>query len=200
VGKDFLEHFTSVGGLLPDHRVIDIGCGPGRMAIPLTSFMSSDGSYEGIDTWSEGVDWCSRHITPRFRNFRFGSLDTRAPGGKFPFEDGDFDFAILCAISKLDEKTFRTYVAEAGRVLRSGGVYFGTCFLSYDSYDSHDQGDRQAPLYKSGGQEPPFVFSEHQMEAALSGAGLSIESVHRGAWAGHPEPLSYQDVVVATRS
>ncbi len=191
VGKEFLGHATTIGGLLPDQRVLDIGCGPGRMAIPLTGYMSRDGSYQGVDTWSEGVEWCTQHITPRFCNFRFASLgDGGGPDGgvdRFPYADGEFDFAILCALSRLDDKTFRTYMLEAGRLLRRGGIYFGTCFLSYDS------GHRPA-------REPPFVFSEPQIEAALGSAGLKIGSVHRGAWAGHPAPLSYQDLIVAIRS
>jgi SAM-dependent methyltransferase len=199
VGKEFVGHFKTIGRLLPDERVLDIGCGPGRMAIPLTGYLSEHGSYEGVDTWSEAVDWCSAQITPRFGNFRFTTFEGEdgkdgsngsAAKGTFPFADEQFDFAALCAISRLDETTFLNYVAEAGRLLRRGGVYFGTCFLSYDATASQT---RDIP-------EPPFVFSEHEAEAALTTAGLRIDSVHRGAWAGHPEPLSYQDIIVATKA
>ena len=43
------ESLYSTAQLSPDHRVLDIGCGTGRMAIPLTSFLSKKGSYEGFD-------------------------------------------------------------------------------------------------------------------------------------------------------
>jgi SAM-dependent methyltransferase len=199
VGKEFLGHFKTIGRLLPDESVLDIGCGPGRMAIPLTGYLSERGSYQGVDTWSEAVDWCSARITPRFGNFRFTSFDSkdrkdRNPkdgGGTFPFVDEQFDFAMLCAISRLDETAFRNYVIDAGRVLRRGGVYFGTCFLSYDP---------PTPSLRPDTPEPPFVFSEHEIEEALTTAGLRIDSVHRGAWAGHPAPLSYQDIIVATKA
>jgi SAM-dependent methyltransferase len=203
VGSEFLGHVTTLGGLLPDKRVLDIGCGPGRIAIPLTGYLSAGGSYEGVDTWSEAVDWCSAHITPRFDNFRFTSLGVGANGGKFPFADAEFDCAVLCAISRLDETTFRSYLLEAGRLLRSGGVYFGTCFLSYDpdpDDPGHDHRKRPASRSSSSGPQSPFVFSEEDIETVLATCGLRIESVHRGAWAGHPSPLSYQDVIVAIKA
>lgn len=194
VGAEFLGHFQNLGGLLADHRVLDIGCGPGRMALPLTGFLSTAGSYEGVDTWSDAVDWCTEQITPPFGNFKFRSLLADADGGcRFPFEDGEFDFAILCAISRLDGGTFRSYVLEAGRSLRTNGVYFGTCFLSHDPGDLEDSSRGDA-------SQPPFVLSEDELGATLGSAGLKIKSVHRGGWAGHPAPLSYQDVVVAVRS
>ncbi len=194
VGREFLAHFTTLGGFLPDQRVIDIGCGPGRMAIPLTGYMSAKGRYEGVDSWKEAIDWCAGNITPRFGNFRFTSLDDETGDSDFPFADGEFDFAVVCAISRLDEKTFRAFVLEAGRLLRNGGVYFGTCFVSVDPAD---RADTRHSFEKA---HPPFVFSQPQIEAALGAAGLRIESLHRGSWAGHPEPLSYQDVIVAVKA
>jgi SAM-dependent methyltransferase len=197
VGREFLSHFTTLAGFRPDQRVIDIGCGPGRMAIPLTGYMSAEGRYEGADTWSEAVEWCASRITPGFANFRFTSLDGGSGIPEFPFADGEFDFAIVCSISRLDEKTFRKYVLEAGRLLRQGGIYFGTCFVSVDPAD--DPGTRPQTAM-TGAAEPPFVFSQDQIEAVLGSAGLRIEQLHRGSWAGHPAPLSYQDVIVAVRT
>jgi len=36
-GKEFLHYFVKLAGLKPDDKVLDIGCGIGRMAVPLTS-------------------------------------------------------------------------------------------------------------------------------------------------------------------
>ena len=36
VGKEFLAYYKEKCGLQPQHRVLDMGCGIGRMAVPLT--------------------------------------------------------------------------------------------------------------------------------------------------------------------
>src|ERR1700730_7662335 len=47
-GMEFRRLFTEYGGLKPDHKVLDIGCGIGRMAGPLTSYLSAQGEYQGF--------------------------------------------------------------------------------------------------------------------------------------------------------
>lgn len=62
-----LVRFTSLSAR---SRVLDIGCGLGRVAIPLTSHLEpSDEStrYEGIDVAADSIAWCDQHISPRFR-------------------------------------------------------------------------------------------------------------------------------------
>lgn len=50
IGLEYLGHFVHIGGLKPNHRVLDIGCGIGRMAVPLTQFLDpKTGTYEGVD-------------------------------------------------------------------------------------------------------------------------------------------------------
>jgi SAM-dependent methyltransferase len=197
VGREFLGYFQSLGNLRPDQRILDIGCGPGRMAIPLTYFLSARGSYDGIDTWTEGVDWCANNITPRFANFHFSALDDPGPGGmaSFPFEDGTFDFAILGAISRLDEPTFRSYVKEAGRVLRPGGTYLGTSFVR--SLEAEGSGG-QAPDGPVG-HEGRLIFSKKQIEELLGSSGLLLDAIYPGRWDGDPAALSYQDILVAKK-
>jgi methylase of polypeptide subunit release factors len=49
IGKTFFHYFRELGQLKPDEKVLDLGCGQGRMAIPLTSYLQS-GQYGGLDT------------------------------------------------------------------------------------------------------------------------------------------------------
>jgi ubiquinone/menaquinone biosynthesis C-methylase UbiE len=62
LGENFVSYFllnhARVG---PNHRILDIGCGLGQKARPLPRFLSSDGSYSGLDIVSEVIDWCREH-------------------------------------------------------------------------------------------------------------------------------------------
>src|SRR6185312_624171 len=71
--------------LRPDHDVLEIGCGVGRDAIPLTGVLRGGGSYVGLDVSAPSIAWCQEHITPRHPDFRFAHLDIHSqfynPGG-----------------------------------------------------------------------------------------------------------------------
>ena len=41
IGLEYKNHFIELAHLQPNHRVLDVGCGIGRMAIPLTNYLSA---------------------------------------------------------------------------------------------------------------------------------------------------------------
>src|SRR5205085_6486747 len=45
-GAEFLRYFIELGGLRPTEHVLDVGCGVGRMAVPLTGYLDAGGRYE----------------------------------------------------------------------------------------------------------------------------------------------------------
>jgi len=144
IGKEFLGYFITLGGLTPDDAVLDVGSGIGRMAIPLASYLSKRGRYEGFDIVPEGVRWCQQHLTPRYPRFRFQVADVRnqlynpkvtasATDYRFPFDDGTFDFCFCTSIfTHLLPDEVSHYLAEISRVLRPGGRCLATFFLAQD--------------------------------------------------------------------
>lgn len=194
VGREFLGHFVELGGLRPDHRVLDIGCGFGRMAIPLTGYLGPPGSYVGIDHTQRAVEWCQREIHPRFPIFEFVYVDgldtrdepnpTRGRQAVIPRDDASFDFATVCAVSELDQAGLRRRLCEAGRLLRPDGAYLGTWFLLAD-------GDDRFGYH-------PLACTESELHSHLGAAGLSVQSVYYGWW-NDRGTMSYQDLVVARR-
>jgi hypothetical protein len=74
-GEAFSRLFREHGGLESQDRVLDMGSGIGRMAIPLTSFLAGKGTYDGLEIVRSGVDWCRENITPRHARFRFHWAD-----------------------------------------------------------------------------------------------------------------------------
>ena len=140
-GDEFLGHFIGLGGLQPSEAVLDVGCGIGRMALPLTGYLSQAGRYDGFDIVRANVGWCRRAITPRFPNFRFRHADVfnreynplgklRGRDYRFPYPDRSFDFAVLTSVfTHLLPDEVAHYLAELGRVLRPGGRCLATVYL-----------------------------------------------------------------------
>ena len=140
-GEEFLGHFRDLCGLDKDESVLDVGCGIGRMAVPLTGYLSSAARYEGFDIVESGIRWCSERITPRYSNFRFQVADIYnkeyRPQGKyrgseyvFPFADARFDFVFVTSVfTHMLPNEIRNYLREIRRVLKPTGRCLITWFL-----------------------------------------------------------------------
>ena len=221
-GQKFLGFFVEIGGLGADERVLDVGCGVGRMAVPLAGFLSEKGSYEGFDVVPEAIAWCRKAISSRHPNFRFQVADlynkTYSPGGRyqaadfpFPYEDGRFDFAILTSVfTHMLPADLDHYLSEIGRVLAPGGRCFATFFLLNDeSLRLIAEGKSERPMGHVLGEcrvdsaevpEDAVAYPEEKVRALFAKHGMALrEPVRYGKWCGRPKWTSFQDIVVAVR-
>ena len=140
IGAEFLKRFVLQGDLAPHERVLDIGSGIGRMALPLTQYLEA-GTYDGIEIVDTGVEWCRENISPAYDAFRFHRLDLRHPlynpGGamrteevRLPFADASFDFILLVSLlTHLEAAETAAYAREIRRVAAPGARVFLTAFL-----------------------------------------------------------------------
>jgi SAM-dependent methyltransferase len=214
IGAEFKGHFVELGGLRPDHDVLDVGCGAGRMALALSGWLN--GSYEGLDTYRDAVDWCRSEITPRHPNFRFQFVDVANgqynPHGsqqpetvRFPYADQAFDFAFLTSVfTHLLPTAVDRYLAELARVLRPGGVCFATYFLLdpavapppvvgswRDEVGDYLTAEEVTP-------ERAVALTEESVRGLHDSHGLQIDAVYPGLWSGRGT-TTYQDIVIARR-
>jgi SAM-dependent methyltransferase len=222
VGDEFLGHFRALGGLQPGDRVLDIGSGIGRMAIPLTRCLSEAGSYVGLEIVKDGVDWCAGHITPRYPNFVFVLADIRndlynqdgATGPesyRLPFADHDFDFVFLTSVfTHMHPAGVRNYLREISRVLRPGRRCLFTCSLIDDEAKELVERRKSALDFRychgdyysltAQGHTKDVAFDVAWLERAVADAGLHIvPPIHFGRWSGRSEFLSHQDIVVVEK-
>ena len=138
-GRGFVDFLVRQCGLRPDHKVLDVGCGVGRVAVALAGHLEQEGRYEGFDIVPQEIEWCQKHISTRFPNFSFQLADVRNltynPKGKvraseyrFPYDDGSFDFVVLASVfTHMLSRDMDRYVTEVSRVLKHGG----RCFISF---------------------------------------------------------------------
>jgi SAM-dependent methyltransferase len=220
-GHEFRGYFTELGGLRPGDRVLDIGCGIGRMALPLTDYLEG-GSYAGFDVGREMVRWCRRRISPRWPNFEFswapvynakynpfGTIS--AAEFRFPYEDASFDFAFATSLfTHLVRDEARHYLAETARVLKPGGSCLLTFFLIGAEAEAEIAAGRAGLdlSHPAGGglttdprqPEEAIGFREADLPALLAEAGLELGGpVRHGLWANAPGAVTLQDMVVARR-
>lgn len=165
VGANVLEHvLVDAGGLQPTERVLDIGCGPGRVAAELTRFLDPDsGSYEGLDVMPKAIEWAQRRITPRHPNFAFQLAalrhDEYSPEGgadaasyRFPYADNDFDLAFAISLyTHLLPYEVANYLAETARVLKPRGRSTATFFLLNEESEQLIAAEIRRPEIVGGG-------------------------------------------------
>ncbi|OWK46560.1 Methyltransferase [Fimbriiglobus ruber] len=219
VGPRFVRHFRELAGLRPDEAVLDIGCGVGRMALPLTTYLSPAGRYEGFDIMRPNVGWCRGAITPRFPNFRFRHADIfnneynplgkiRGREFRFPYADASFDFAFLTSVfTHMLPDEVAHYLSEIGRVLKPGGRCFATVYLLNDESNRLvEAGQSKFTLFPQEGfhrvhsqvvPEACVALDENWFDRATSAAGLSVDRpAYYGAWSGQEKWTDFQDIVV----
>ncbi len=217
-GRDWLKTFVEEAGLEPHHQVLDVGCGIGRIAAPLTSYLREPGGYRGFDIVETGVKWCRKRISRRFPNFefRFFSLRNdlyRRRGGnpaefRFPYADDEFDFVSLISVfTHMLPKDVDHYVAEIARVLRPGGKCLATFFVLDDEskrtmvnelFDfPHDHGEYRT--LEPGVQSADIAYEESYIRESLATRhGLTVEKLFHGDWSGRPLETcrDFQDIVI----
>ena len=222
IGDEFIEYIMTLGGVKPHHRVLDVGSGCGRMAVPLMSRISDEGGYWGFDILDEGVRWCERNITTKHPNFHFFVSDIynkiynpkgkyRAQEFRFPYENDFFDFVFLTSVfTHMIPPDMNHYLSEITRVLKPGARCLITFYLLNTESRNHMKRGKSTFhfSYKLNNcwavrediPEAAIAFDEDYIRGCFKTQGLGIiEPIHFGSWSGREEFLSSQDIVIASK-
>jgi SAM-dependent methyltransferase len=222
-GQEFLQYFIEICELKPNEKVLDVGCGIGRMALPLTKYLDGTGRYEGFDIVADEINWCTEKITARYPNFHFKLFDVynklynpngkyQAAEHKFPYPDEYFDFVFLTSVfTHMLPQDLENYFSECARVLKRTGRCLMTYFLlnaesmnfvdaklSADdfkySFDGYRIADRGLP-------EASIAYDENLVRRLYQQHHLIIqEPIRYGSWCGRKNFLSFQDIIISIKN
>ncbi|TNC74073.1 class I SAM-dependent methyltransferase [Rubellimicrobium roseum] len=236
-GVELLEHWFRwaeewsmllrvYGRITAQSRVLEIGCGCGRIAYALLQVLTS-GTYDGFDIRRAPIEFLQRNFQSVHPNFRFHLADLNNtfynPNGTLttaqyavPAADASIDIVYEASVftHMLPENTLH-YFREASRVLRPGG----RCVFSFFLLDHYVPG-RTRPL---GFARPHFDFDHRLAEygddfatvvpsdpermtayrlslvrSMAEQVGLEVEGEPvPGLWSGSFEvPIGMQDLVI----
>jgi len=222
IGAEFLERLVREAGLRPNERVLDLGCGIGRLALPMTQYLDATGSYDGVDPVADGIAWCQATITPAYPRVRFRHLDLAHPlynpqgalrtaDTALPFAAGSFDMiCMISVLTHLDELEVLHYAGEVARLLAPGGRCFATAFLMNGparealaagagrmGFDPAEPG----PVYQSDPTAPlaGVAFDEDVLLEKFLRHGLRrVRPAQYGHWSGR-DAAPFQDICIFER-
>jgi len=217
-GQEFLQHFKNLGNLQPHHRVLDIGSGIGRMAIPLTQYLNEKGRYDGFDIVKEGVEWCQKNVSAKYPNFYFQQVhlknDLYSNEGEsaayfaFPFDNNTFNFSFLTSVfTHMLPEQVDNYLKEISRVTAKNGRCLATFFLYNEAIIQRTTGDDKFGFSYDYGhyrlmddavKSANVAFDIPYLKDLAAKHGLKIVSINHGHWSELPKGacLNFQDIVI----
>lgn len=216
IGDECFSVIKERCALRPSSTVLDIGCGCGRIATPMSSFLTS-GIYHGVDIVRPMVDWCTDNISLRHPHFHFHHADLSntvyRTSGKpadsyvFPFSDDTFDVIFAMSVfTHLLPASAAQYAREISRMLKpESGRALLTFFVTNDrwretarsSFPTLYQCDGYSVTDKSN-PEAVVAFEENDARRLLQQAGLHIEHLSFGQWSQNPNGWTYQDAFLVS--
>jgi SAM-dependent methyltransferase len=219
IGNALYEQLKALCGLKPDESVLDVGCGIGRVAVPLTGYLDNRGSYEGFDIVRHGIEWCKTNISSKYPNFNFkwagiynkfynpeGKM--KASDFKFPYKDETFDLVFLTSVfTHMLPADVEHYLDEISRVLKKDGRCMITFFLLNTESERMMTSDTSAINFKyehgvykcenEDAAESAIAFNEDYVKSAFTRVKLGIrEPVFYGNWCGRTNFPGYPADVV----
>lgn len=218
VGNHLLDLCKEFGHLSPDDHVLDIGCGVGRLAIPMAKFLSQQSRYEGFDVDGLAIDWCKKNISAQWSNCGFTHVEVvnehynrqgsgDASNFRFPYDNASFDFAVATSLfTHLVSRDATQYLQEVGRVLKPGGRAVITWYVCDEKCSAYTEGglafehvvDEHSFTANPGNPCAAIAFTRKFIVDTCTDAGLEVEAdIRPGSWRG--EGPTYQDLLAVSK-
>jgi len=137
-------------GLRPEHSVVDVGCGTGRLAYQLSKWGLRN--YHGYDIVDGLIEDAAKRV--RNKSYRYGIIENE----HIPLPDNSRDFVCFFSVfTHIPHHLSYRYLMDALRVLKPGG----RVVFSYLAYDCPEHWSHFAAMIANRGQEPINQLMTH---------------------------------------
>src|SRR5436309_3140714 len=122
--RRFQFEFLKSRGLIQDSRLIEIGCGPLTLGIPVIRYLDS-GRYTGVDVRPSVLNLAYRQIGKENLSAKNPRLLFSENFGRDELGDAEFDFAwSFSVLYHLSDELLGNCLAQVRRRLAKNGKYF----------------------------------------------------------------------------
>lgn len=227
VAIHLVDILVAQAGLTSGDRVLDVGCGCGRLAAALTQHIGPQGWYRGVDIVAGLVDFANHHIAARYGNFSFVTLARDNPAYDHWRHEGRSRVvssleqvcppgeADLCTATSLfthlDPAMARQMLHDIGLALHPSGRCLISLFLIDAGTRAMIAAGRSAFQFEHRYEEGTFVhdpsgplgaiaYDYEYFVELLTEQGLYVERLLHGSWSGRPYFVSGQDILIIRKT
>lgn len=181
-----VKRLERYAGLTRESRLLDWGCGAGRLAVGVRERFGQITDYHGVDVQPELIDWAESNLAgPGFRftcvdvsNERYNPDGTpeRTVGAAPGFVDVFYAYSVFSHMSDEDTAAYLQLIATA---LSPLGHAFVTCFVEEGVPDWEENPVGYGPLEWKG-RLHCTRFARRHFEDHVKAAGLAVDRFEYG--------------------
>lgn len=178
-----VKRLERLAGLTTDSRLLDWGCGAGRLAVGVREHFSTRriADYHGVDVQPDLISWARENLTAP--GFRFTCVDVAnerynpagLPERTIAADPGSVDvfyaYSVFSHMNHDDTAAYLNLIAEA---LSPAGKAFVTCFVEEGVPDWEENPEGYGPLEWKG-RLHCTRFARRHFEALVSRAGMAVD-------------------------
>lgn len=181
-----VKRLEKYAGLTTESRLLDWGCGAGRLGIGIKAHLGRINDYHGVDVQAELIDWAQANLAGP--GFRFTHVDVSNerynPDGspQRTLSTGTVSVDVFYAysvFSHMNDEDTPAYLKLLAEVLAPGGKAFVTCFVEEGVEDWVENPEGYGPLSWKGALHCTR-FNRRHFEDHVAAAGLAVDRFEYG--------------------
>lgn len=187
--RSSVRELQLLAGLRKSSRVLDLGCGPGRLLIGLRAELGRVAGYTGVDVSRSAIDWATSHLREPWAEFRHVDIANERynPEGQdsvvLPLPTGAYEVVALFSVfSHMLLADVVAHLVELERVMAAGGRIYLTAFVEDGVPDEEENPPGYLMDWK--GRVHAVRFNRETFERCVLEAGLQVTTFlyrrHRG--------------------